>query len=119
VRIPLSGAALADIPVVSRIAPAVRLEFPIRGTLDDPKIDGAAMGDAMARMGLDVAQAAGLGGIEALVDQLSKPRDPEEEARLAAERAERQRIRREKAAQKKEEQRLKREARKAARGEGA
>jgi translocation and assembly module TamB len=111
VRVPMSGSQFASVPVFNRIAPALRLEFPIRGTLDDPKIDGKAMGQAMGRVGLDVAQSAGFGGIEALIRQASTPRSPEEEARLKAEREERQRLRREKQMQKKEEQRLKREER--------
>ena len=114
VRVPMSGSTFASIPVFNRIAPALRLEFPVRGTLDDPKIDGKLMGQAMGRMGLDVAQAAGFGGIEEMVRQLSTPRDPEEEARIQAERAERQRIRRENQLRRREEQRLKREARRGA-----
>jgi hypothetical protein len=116
VNLPLAAERFVNVPIFNSIAPALRLTFPIRGTLDEPRVDGEAMAKSMGEMGLDVARGAGLGGIESLVRALNKPRDPEEEARLQAEREERQRLRREQQAEKKAERQRKREERRLRRG---
>ena len=73
----LSGEKFATVPVFNQIAPALRLEVPIGGTLQDPKLDGKAMAQGMGRMGLNVA----------LFDLINKPPpSPEEAARQQAER---------------------------------
>ena len=83
----LSGEKFATVPVFNQIAPALRLEVPIGGTLQDPKLDGKAMAQGMGRMGLNVAAGAGLGGLGALFDLINKPPpSPEEAARQQAER---------------------------------
>lgn len=119
VNLPLASERFVNVPVFNSIAPALRVTVPIRGTLDEPRVDGKAMARSMGEMGLDVARGAGLGSIEALARALNQPRDPEEEARLQAEREERQRLRREEQARKKAERIQKREDRRLRRARGS
>jgi translocation and assembly module TamB len=113
----LSGERFASVPVFNQIAPALRLDVPIGGTLDDPKIDGKALARSLGRMGLNAAAGAGLGGIGALLDLMNKPPPtPEEAARMQAEREARRQEQRLRQQQKQEERRLKREQRRQLRG---
>jgi translocation and assembly module TamB len=108
VSLPLATERMADRPLLARLASAARLTIPVRGTLDDPRIDREAMGQALRRMGTDVAATAGVNGLESLIRGLATPRDPEEVARLQAEREERQRLRRAEQQRKQEERRARR-----------
>jgi hypothetical protein len=108
VSIPLTSPRLANLPVVGGIAGAVRPTIPIRGTLSEPKIDAQAFGREMGRMGLNIAGQAGLGGLDTLIDRLSRPPDPAEQAR----RQEEARRRQEEAQRKREERRQRQEAKK-------
>jgi hypothetical protein len=110
-------------PIVAAIVGGVRPMIPIGGTLDEPKVNMEEFGRGMGRMGLDIAGRAGLGGLDALIQRMSAPPDPEEQARREAE-AERRRIeaerRKAEAARKKAERKareeLKRRERRARRG---
>jgi len=108
----LSGDKFAQVPVFNQIAPALRMEVPIRGTLQDPKLDGKEMARGLGRMGLNVAAGAGLGGLGALFDLINKPPlSPEEAARQQAERDARRQQQRLRQQQQQEERRLRREQR--------
>jgi hypothetical protein len=72
-------------PIVAAIVGGVRPVVPISGTLDDPKVDMKELGRGMGRMGLDIAGRAGLSGLDALIQRMSAPPDPEVQARRKAE----------------------------------
>lgn len=87
VTIPLSTDRLESRPVLALIAGGVRPTIPIRGTLDRPRVDAEALGRNMGRMGLDIAERAGLGFGASLLERMSRPRTPEEQAQIDARRA--------------------------------
>jgi hypothetical protein len=105
VTIPLSTERLAaNRPVLGFIAAGVRPTIPIRGTLDEPRVDTEALGKQMGQMGLDVAERAGIGFAGALLQKMMTPRTPEEQARIDEQRARRKAIQE----QKKLERRMRR-----------
>ncbi len=110
VSVPLAQERFANVPVLSNIAGAIRPTIPIQGTLSAPKIDGKALAREMAKMGLNVAGQAGLSGLDALLNRLTQPRDPAEEARRRAE-AERQRAERKQRQEQKKFERQRRRGR--------
>ncbi len=113
----LAGERFQQVPVFNQIAPALRMEVPIRGTLQEPKLDGKEMARGLGRMGLNVAAGAGLGGLGALFDLINKPPlSPEDAARQQAEREARRQQQRLRQQQQQEERRLKREERRQMRG---
>ena len=67
----------ADVPVITTILETARLEIPIRGTLQNPKIDGEAMKDRWKAIGTDLLEGsmkAGLNGLQQLLQGLpAKP----------------------------------------------
>lgn len=85
VSLPLSSAKFANVPVFGEIAGAINPVVPIRGTLDEPRIDGAALGRNLGRMGLNIGGRAAAGGLDALIDLINRPRDPAAEAERRAE----------------------------------
>jgi translocation and assembly module TamB len=118
-RVGMAAERFGDVPVFNQVAPALKLDFPIEGTLDDPKVDAEGLARSVGRMGLDSLKGLGLGGLDALVDLVNRPPPtPEELAareaereRARAERALRQQRQREEQQRKKEERRLRREER--------
>jgi hypothetical protein len=113
VSVPLApGARMREErPVLAIIASGVRPVIPIRGTLDDAHVDTEAFGRNMGRMGLDVAERAGLGFGAALLERMTRPRTPEEQAAIDEERARREAARQERKArqeQKRQERRMRR-----------
>ena len=100
----------AERPVLALIARGVRPVIPIRGTLDDPRVDTEAFGRNLGRMGLDLAERAGLGFGAALLERVTRPRTPEEQARIEQERARREAERQERKARQ-EQKRLERRMR--------
>jgi translocation and assembly module TamB len=118
-RVGMASEQFGDVPVFNQIAPALRLDFPIEGTLDDPRIDAEGLARSFGRMSLDSLKGLGLGSLDALVDLINRPPPtPEELAaraaereRARAERALRQQRQREEQLRKREERRLKREQR--------
>lgn len=90
VSIPLAAERLAQRPVLAMIAAGVNPTIPIRGTLEEPRVDADALGRQMGRMGLDIANRAGLGFGAALLERVTRPRTPEEQARIEAEQARRE-----------------------------
>lgn len=112
VQVPLAAERLAaERPVLALIAGGVRPTIPIRGTLDNPRVDTEALGRNMGRMGLDVAGRAGLGFGAALLERATRPRTPEEQARIDAEQARREMERQQRKAlqeQKRQERRMRR-----------
>jgi hypothetical protein len=97
-------------PVLALIASGVRPIIPVRGTLDEPRVDTEAFGRNMGRMGLDVAGRAGLGFGASLLERMTRPRTPEEQARIDEERARREAQRQERKARQ-EQKRLERRMR--------
>ncbi len=63
----------AEVPVITTILETARLEIPIRGTLQNPKIDGEAMKDRWKAIGTDLLEGsmkAGLNGLQQLLQGL-------------------------------------------------
>jgi translocation and assembly module TamB len=90
VTVPLETDRLrSNRPVLGFIAAGVRPTIPIVGTLDEPRVDTEALKQQMGRMGLDVAERAGVGFAGALLQKMMTPRTPEEQARIDEERARR------------------------------
>jgi hypothetical protein len=92
VSIPLAAERFVNRPVLSFIAGGVRPTIPIRGTLDEPRVDTRALKQEMGQMGLDVAERAGIGFAGALVQKMMTPRTPEEQARIDEEKARRKAV---------------------------
>jgi hypothetical protein len=90
VRIPLQAERFADVPVFGQIAPAMQVSVPVTGTLAQPKVDAQAFARGLGRTGLDIAEGAAMGGLDALLQNALRPRTPEEQAAAAQRQAERQ-----------------------------
>ena len=63
----------AEVPVLTTILETARFEIPIRGTLNNPKIDGDAMKDRWKAIGTDLLEgsmAAGVSGLQRLLQGL-------------------------------------------------
>jgi hypothetical protein len=118
VSVPIQAESFQNVPIFNRVSRALRADIPIRGTLDEPKVDTSAFGRGMGRMGLDVANEATGGGVGLILDLIDANRQamtPEERARReaveAARRAEQERKRLERqqrAAEKKAERQMRR-----------
>jgi translocation and assembly module TamB len=71
------NAPQAPVPVLSPILESARFELPIRGTLDKPKVDGAALKERWKSVGIDFlgdTMEAGVNGVRKLLEGLSLPR---------------------------------------------
>lgn len=112
-RVGMASERFESVPVFNQIAPALRLDFPIGGTLSDPQIDLEGLARSAGRMGIEAVKGAGIGGIEALINAINQPPpSPEEAARMRAEREARQLRQREEQQRRQEERRQRREERK-------
>lgn len=74
--IPVLPSMLADRPLLAGIAGDAKIRVPIRGTLDEPKVDQEAFELGMKDLGRSIlTQSLGAGAAE-LIGRMTQPRDP-------------------------------------------
>jgi translocation and assembly module TamB len=75
--VPVVPPALADRPLLNDIAGGVKVRVPIRGTLDKPEVDKEAFRLGMKDLGKTVLGRGAFSGAAALLERLTRPREPD------------------------------------------
>lgn len=74
--LPITPALLGNNPILSDIAAGTRVSVPIRGTLSRPRVDREALAAALKDLGKTLLERSAVTGAAALLERLTRPRDP-------------------------------------------
>ena len=74
--VPVTSAMVANIPLLNEIVAGTRIEVPIGGTLDAPKVDRGAANLALKDLGKDLLGRTAVQGAAELFRRMARPRDP-------------------------------------------
>ena len=74
--VPVTSAMVANIPVLDDIVTGTRIQVPIGGTLDKPKVDREAANIALKGLGKELLGRTAVRGAAELFLRMARPRDP-------------------------------------------
>ncbi len=76
--VPFTPAMFPNGGLLGQVVSGTSIRVPIRGTLDDPKVDREAFRAGMGATGKDLLQRGAILGASELLNRLTRPRDPNE-----------------------------------------